>query len=107
MRRTDDFAISHKLRLQDSLQLEEGYIKVGTLFRKKPIFLWDIVHQRGRRVSLNRDVYNELKLVVGKLSPERVQQVEAFNREYLTRSKFKRGEGNFRSLGKRPSEDAK
>lgn len=100
-RHTSDFAITRKLRTQDVLLTDEGYLKIGTLIKERPMFLWNIVHKRNRGVTLTIDTYALLKDAVRKIEPQKVIAAEKFAINYKTRCKLARGEGNFKLLGKR------
>tara|TARA_R110001592_G_scaffold257457_1_gene521032 strand:- start:14 stop:202 length:189 start_codon:yes stop_codon:yes gene_type:complete len=47
-RHTSDFAITRKLRTQDVLLTDEGFLNIGSLIKERPMFLWNIVHKRNR-----------------------------------------------------------
>tara|TARA_R110001592_G_C12686940_1_gene705299 strand:+ start:20 stop:223 length:204 start_codon:yes stop_codon:yes gene_type:complete len=54
-----------------------------------------------RGVTLTINTYALLKDAVRKINPQKVIEVEKFAANYKVRCKLARGEGNFKSLGKR------
>jgi len=101
MKFPDDFILTRKLREEDVLLTDEGYLNIGQLINERPMFLWYILHTRNRGVTLVRPTYDRLKSIIKEIEPNKVLEVEKFASNYKARCKFARGEGNFKSVGKR------
>ena len=90
-----EFSITHKKRLQDSVCIYGVYYKVSTIIESNPKLLWNAIHnnknnkncknsknsknsdkQKGKALSLVRPAYDLLKRAVAKIAPEEVAVVE-------------------------------
>lgn len=69
-RRTDDFCITRRLRLQDSILVDNQYITIHKLIDSDPVKLWNLIHSKGSKDHLVPNVHHLLKQVISKVAPE-------------------------------------
>jgi hypothetical protein len=65
--------ISKKLSLRDAVKYKNEYINVKVFIETNPLLLWSLVREKGNRVYLNSETYNELKRAVFKLKPSLIE----------------------------------
>jgi hypothetical protein len=70
IRRVDDFCISSRRRLQDSIFIDNSYITIDKLIETNPVQLWNLIHSKGSKIQLVSNVYFKLKQVISKVAPE-------------------------------------
>jgi hypothetical protein len=69
-RRTDAFCITRRLRLQDSILIDNKYVTIHKLIDSDPVLLWNIIHSKGSKDHLVPNVHHLLKQVISKTAPE-------------------------------------
>lgn len=72
-RRPDDFCISSRRRLQDSISLNGEFTTINKLFDTDPVLLWNLIHTKGSNIRLISTVYYQLKQKVSTLAPELIE----------------------------------
>ena len=87
-RRKDEFCVSSRRRLQDSIPLGNNeYMSAYKLLETDPVRLWNLVHTQGSKVGLSRPLHFKLKQIISELAPELIA-VNDVKRE-LRKSKMK------------------
>ena len=87
-RRKDEFCVSSRRRLQDSVPLGNNeYMSAYKLLETDPVRLWNLVHTKGSKVSLTRPHHFKLKQIISEVAPELIA-VNDVKRE-LRKSKMK------------------
>jgi hypothetical protein len=87
-RRKDEFCVSSRRRLQDSVPLGNNeYMSAYRLLETDPVRLWNLVHTKGSKVSLTRPHHFKLKQIISEVAPELIA-VNDVKRE-LRKSKMK------------------
>ena len=87
-RRIDEFCVSSRRRLQDSIPLGNNeYMSAYRLLETDPVRLWNLVHTKGSKVSLTRPHHFKLKQIISEVAPELIA-VNDVKRE-LRKSKMK------------------
>ena len=87
-RRIDEFCVSSRRRLQDSVPLGNNeYMSAYRLLETDPVRLWNLVHTKGSKVSLTRPHHFKLKQIISEVAPELIA-VNDVKRE-LRKSKMK------------------
>ena len=87
-RRKDEFCVSSRRRLQDSIPLGNNeYMSAYKLLETDPVRLWNLVHTKGSKVSLTRPHHFKLKQIISEVAPELIA-VNDVKRE-LRKSKMK------------------
>jgi hypothetical protein len=87
-RRKDEFCVSSRRRLQDSIPLGNNeYMSAYRLLETDPIRLWNLVHTKGSKVGLSRPLHFKLKQIISEVAPELIA-VNDVKRE-LRKSKMK------------------
>ena len=87
-RRKDEFCVSSRRRLQDSIPLGNNeYMSAYRLLETDPVRLWNLVHTKGSKVSLTRPHHFKLKQIISEVAPELIA-VNDVKRE-LRKSKMK------------------
>jgi hypothetical protein len=69
-RRTDDFCITRRLRLQDSIFVDNQYITIHKLIDSDPVKLWNLIHSTGSKIRLVSTVHYKLKQIISKVAAE-------------------------------------
>jgi hypothetical protein len=70
-RRKDEFCVSSRRRLQDSIPLGNNeYMSAYRLLETDPVRLWNLVHTKGSKVSLTRPHHFKLKQIISEVAPE-------------------------------------
>jgi hypothetical protein len=69
-RRTDDFCITRRLRLQDSIIIDNEHFTIYKLVDTDPVKLWNIIHSKGSKYHLVPNAHYVLKQVITKVAPE-------------------------------------
>jgi hypothetical protein len=69
-RRTDDFCISDRRRLQDSIIVDKQHITIRKLIDSDPVKLWNLIHSKGSKIRLVSTVHHQLKQIISKVAPE-------------------------------------
>ena len=70
-RRKDEFCLSPRRRLQDSIPLGNNqYMSAHKLLETDPVRLWNLVHTRGSKVGLSRPLHFKLKQIISDVAPE-------------------------------------
>ena len=87
-RRKDEFCLSSRRRLQDSVPLGNNeFMSVNKLLETDPVRLWNLVHTSGSKVCINRPTHYKLKQIISEVAPE-LLAVNEMKRE-LRKSKIK------------------
>ena len=86
-RRLDDFCITSRLRLQDSIKLDNEYITIHKLMDTDPVKLWNLIHSKGSNIRLVSTDHYKLKQLITKVAPELIA-INDVKRE-LRKSKMK------------------
>ena len=87
-RRIDEFCVSSKRRLQDSVPLGNNeYMSAYKLLETDPVRLWNLVHTKGSKVGLSRPLHFKLKQKISEVAPELIA-INDVKRE-LRKSKMK------------------
>ena len=86
-RRLDAFCITSRLRLQDSIKLDNEYITIHKLMDTDPVKLWNLIHSKGSNIHLVSTDHYKLKQLITKVAPELIA-VNDVKRE-LRKSKMK------------------
>ena len=87
-RRIDEFCVSSKRRLQDSVPLGNNeYMSAYKLLETDPVRLWNLVHTKGSKVGLTRPHHFKLKQIISEVAPELIA-INDVKRE-LRKSKMK------------------
>ncbi len=87
-RRKDEFCVSSRRRLQDSVPLGNNeYMSAYKLLETDPVRLWNLVHTKGSKVSLTRPHHFKLKQIISEVAPELIA-INDVKRE-LRKSKMK------------------
>jgi hypothetical protein len=87
-RRKDEFCLSPRRRLQDSVPLGNNqYMSAHKLLETDPVRLWNLVHTKGSKVSLSRPHHFQLKQKISEVAPELIA-INDVKRE-LRKSKMK------------------
>jgi hypothetical protein len=87
-RRKDEFCVSSRRRLQDSIPLGNNeYMSAYKLLETDPVRLWNLVHTKGSKVGLSRPLHFKLKQIISEVAPELIA-VNDVKRE-LRKSKMK------------------
>ena len=86
-RRLDEFCITSRLRLQDSIKLDNEYITIHKLMDTDPVKLWNLIHSKGSNIHLVSTDHYKLKQLITKVAPELIA-VNDVKRE-LRKSKMK------------------
>jgi hypothetical protein len=87
-RRKDEFCVSSRRRLQDSIPLGNNeYMSAHKLLETDPVRLWNLVHTKGSKVGLSRPLHFKLKQIISEVAPELIA-VNDVKRE-LRKSKMK------------------
>ena len=86
-RRLDDFCITSRLRLQDSIKLDNAYISIQKLMDADPVKLWNLIHSKGSNIRLVSTDHYKLKQLISKVAPELIA-INDVKRE-LRKSKMK------------------
>ncbi len=69
-RRLDDFCITSRLRLQDSIKIDNAYITIHKLMDTDPVKLWNLIHSKGSNIRLVSTDHYKLKQLILKVAPE-------------------------------------
>ena len=86
-RRLDDFCISDRRRLQDSIKLDNLYVSIHKLMDTDPVKLWNLIHSKGSNMRLVSTYHYKLKQLISKIAPELIA-INDVKRE-LRKSKMK------------------
>jgi hypothetical protein len=87
-RRKDEFCVSSRRRLQDSIPLGNNeYMSAYKLLETDPVRLWNLVHTKGSKVGLSRPHHFKLKQKISEVAPELIA-INDVKRE-LRKSKMK------------------
>ena len=90
-RRKDEFCVSSRRRLQDSIPLGNNeYMSAYKLLETDPVRLWNLVHTKGSKVGLSRPLHFKLKQIISEVAPELIA-INDVKRE-LHKSKMKLSE---------------
>lgn len=69
-RRLDDFCISGRRRLQDSILVDSQYITIHKLMETNPVLLWNLIHSKGSKIQLVSNIHYKLKQIIQEVAPE-------------------------------------
>lgn len=70
--------IGNTLNANDEIHIEKRAIKVGDLIKNQPLKLWKLIHQKnGKKISINRTIYHQLKEQIKLINNEAVLKVES------------------------------
>ena len=69
-RRLDDFCISGRRRLQDSILIDSQYITIHKLMETNPMLLWNLIHSKGSKIKLVSTIHYKLKQIIQEVAPE-------------------------------------
>lgn len=69
-RRLDDFCISGRRRLQDSILIDSQYITIHKLMETNPMLLWNLIHSKGSNIRLVSTDHYKLKQLILKEAPD-------------------------------------
>ena len=86
-RRLDDFCISDRRRLQDSIKLDNLYVSIHKLMDTDPVKLWNLIHSKGSNIRIVSTDHYKLKQLISKIAPELIA-INDVKRE-LRKSKMK------------------
>jgi hypothetical protein len=68
--------LSKKRMITNSIKINGVHYNTGILIKEDPLFLWNALHTRGSKLSLDRTTYRTLKSTILELNPELVKDVE-------------------------------
>jgi hypothetical protein len=68
--------VSKKRMITNSIKINDVYYNTGVLLKEDPLFLWNALHTKGSKLSIDRTTYHTLKSTIFELNPELVRDVE-------------------------------
>lgn len=68
--------LSDKYRLNDILYFDKQLPTIDHLIEKDPMYLWNLIHQKHSNISLVRNAYAKLKIIITRINPKLVEDVE-------------------------------
>jgi hypothetical protein len=68
--------VSKKRMITNSIKINGVHYNTGILIKEDPLFLWNALHTRGSKLSIDRTTYHTLKSTILELNPELVKSVE-------------------------------
>ena len=95
-RRKDEFCLSSRRRLQDSVPLGNNeYMSAHKLLETDPVRLWNLVHTSGSKVSLTRPTHFKLKQVISDVAPELIVENDGTKYIYMANNYIARYSNNY------------
>ena len=69
--------IGNKLNPNDGIWIKKKYVLVGDLLKNQPLLLWNLIHHKnGKKISINRTIYHQLKEKIKIINNKAVLKVE-------------------------------
>jgi hypothetical protein len=68
--------VSKKRMITNSILIDGVHYNVGVLLKDNPLFLWNSLHTRGVKLSIDRTAYAVLKNKMREIYPDLVKEVE-------------------------------
>lgn len=68
--------VSKKRMITNSILIDGVYYNVGVLMKDNPLFLWNALHTRGDKHSIDRTIYAIHKNKMREIYPDLVKEVE-------------------------------